>query len=799
MDDDSGGDITAVSAGAGLTGGGTTGSVTLAVNVAGSGSAVTVARSDHDHLGQSWSGSSPHGLQVSNSAAGGLGVVGWATASSGENYGVWGESASTSGFGVVGLVPALTGTTYGVGGESWSTTGRGVWGLATATTGLNYGVLGESASESGTGVRGNATATAGTGNGVWGESAAPGGNGVYGVTPATTGLGFGVWGVSYSTGGAGVVGEALAATGTTKGVWGSSSSSSGIGVYGAGPSFTGTTVGVQGESFSTAGTGVYGRVFADSGEPFAVLGIRSGAAGWAGYFVGPVGILGSVSVSGTVSKGGGSFKIDHPLDPENKYLYHSFVESPDMMNVYNGNVTTDAKGYAVVQLPDWFEALNRDFRYQLTVIGAGRPGPWPDRGEDRGQPLHHPDQPAAGRGLLAGHRHPPGRLCPEAPDPRGGGQARKRAGPVPPSRGVRPAEGEGSERRPRPSLPRDPKDEGGAVREARPVKARIIGLGHLLAALAAAPAFAQTYELAWWTVDGGGAMGTTGVPYALSGTAGQPDAGPPATGGTYAIAGGFWPATLPGEPAADLSLLLTDSPDPVVGLQSLTYTFAVSNAGPDAATAVSVSDPLPAGTLFESAGGSGWTCGESAGLLTCTRPTLAVGPAPALTLVVRAPAAAATLSNTAGVSAAESDPLPGNNSDTETTTVTAPPGPTATVSGDAVICPGRSTTIQAALTGTPPWSLTWSDSVVQAGILATPATRSVSPLATTTYTVTAVSDAGGPGTSGGSGTVTLNPACAAFYTLTPCRVADTRGPSGPPVVPPWAPTPCATSPRQDVV
>ena len=78
---------------------------------------------------------------------------------------------------------------------------------------------------------------------------------------------------------------------------------------------------------------------------------------------------GNVSVTNTLSKGGGSFKIDHPLDPENKYLYHSFVESPDMMNVYNGNITTDASGTAVVAMPEWFDALNRDFRYQLTVIG----------------------------------------------------------------------------------------------------------------------------------------------------------------------------------------------------------------------------------------------------------------------------------------------------------------------------------------------------------------------------------------------------------------------------------------------
>ncbi|HLY92545.1 MAG TPA: hypothetical protein VKQ89_04745 [Candidatus Angelobacter sp.] len=78
---------------------------------------------------------------------------------------------------------------------------------------------------------------------------------------------------------------------------------------------------------------------------------------------------GTVHVVGNLTKGGGSFQIDHPLDPANKYLSHSFVESPDMMNIYNGNITTDARGTATVLLPDWFEALNRDFRYQLTVIG----------------------------------------------------------------------------------------------------------------------------------------------------------------------------------------------------------------------------------------------------------------------------------------------------------------------------------------------------------------------------------------------------------------------------------------------
>jgi hypothetical protein len=78
---------------------------------------------------------------------------------------------------------------------------------------------------------------------------------------------------------------------------------------------------------------------------------------------------GNVDVAGVLSKSSGSFKIDHPLDPANKYLYHSFVESPDMMNIYNGNVITDGSGTAVITMPAWFEALNTDFRYQLTVIG----------------------------------------------------------------------------------------------------------------------------------------------------------------------------------------------------------------------------------------------------------------------------------------------------------------------------------------------------------------------------------------------------------------------------------------------
>ena len=86
---------------------------------------------------------------------------------------------------------------------------------------------------------------------------------------------------------------------------------------------------------------------------------------WAAFFVGPVSVNGDLEVSGNKD-----FKIDHPLDPENKYLRHASIESSEVLNLYSGNVTTDENGDAVVKLPDWFEALNKDFRYQLTVVGT---------------------------------------------------------------------------------------------------------------------------------------------------------------------------------------------------------------------------------------------------------------------------------------------------------------------------------------------------------------------------------------------------------------------------------------------
>ncbi|MBM3331866.1 hypothetical protein FJY68_08460 [candidate division WOR-3 bacterium] len=172
---------------------------------------------------------------------------------------------------------------------------------------------------------------------------------VYGWHDTTDYFGIGVTGVG---GWMGVRGE-VTATGSSiyTGVQGEVSGGSGTnqGLSGVATG-SGDNYGVQGSATGT-------------GNNYGVRGYASeGSTNYAGYF------LGDVLVTGTLSKGGGSFQIDHPLDPLNKYLYHSFVESPDMMNIYNGNIKTDASGHATVILPNWFETLNRDFRYQLTVI-----------------------------------------------------------------------------------------------------------------------------------------------------------------------------------------------------------------------------------------------------------------------------------------------------------------------------------------------------------------------------------------------------------------------------------------------
>ncbi|MBK7763124.1 MAG: hypothetical protein IPI46_07090 [Bacteroidetes bacterium] len=120
-------------------------------------------------------------------------------------------------------------------------------------------------------------------------------------------------------------------------------------------------IGVMGRS--TPSSTIFGIGVSGLGNWIGVKGSANGTGNYAGYFDG---LLYATSASSGIK----AFKIDHPTDPANKYLVHSSIESNDMMNIYNGNITTDANGDAIVSLPSYFEALNIDFKYQLTVIGT---------------------------------------------------------------------------------------------------------------------------------------------------------------------------------------------------------------------------------------------------------------------------------------------------------------------------------------------------------------------------------------------------------------------------------------------
>ncbi len=251
---------------------------------------------------------------------------------------------------------------------------------------------------------GQAITTNGNVDGLDSFASAPGFNGLLGISTATSGSSAGVVGASESLSG--------------YGVYGSNSGSSGIGVYGigqtgveavsavccegAGGVFTGYAAPSGSAMNGTNGivaTGGSGDPSISSGSGNGIVGTGGsspGEGGLGGWFVGGnasapdtyggAGVLveggtgslgdeyagffiGNVNVTGELYASVKAFKIDHPVDPANKYLVHVSVESSELMNIYTGNVITDATGNAKVQLPEWFEALNTDFRYQLTVIG----------------------------------------------------------------------------------------------------------------------------------------------------------------------------------------------------------------------------------------------------------------------------------------------------------------------------------------------------------------------------------------------------------------------------------------------
>lgn len=310
-----------------------------------------------------------------------------------------------------------------IGAGSAGVDGRAADGIGVYGQGVT-GVRGVTGNPQGTGVIGifieassdpNRVITTpfGTGRtGVFGGASGEGAAGVDGRSDLGVGVygggATGVRGVTSNAAGSGVVGVYTPAEGknrigsisfnedksesrgrlgaATSGVEGFSNLAGGSAVVGKYAKLTEGMLGgelnaVVGKSTVAGGKGVAGR--ADVGAN-AVGVYGESAAGLAGFFRGKVTITDRLLVTridaeqvyaakGLIGGIGKMFKIDHPLEPAEKYLWHASVESDDRKNMYDGVVTLDARGAGWITLPDWFQALNKDFRYQLTCIGGYAP------------------------------------------------------------------------------------------------------------------------------------------------------------------------------------------------------------------------------------------------------------------------------------------------------------------------------------------------------------------------------------------------------------------------------------------
>jgi len=136
------------------------------------------------------------------------------------------------------------------------------------------------------------------------------------------------------------------------------------------------------------------------------------------------------------------------------------------------------------------------------------------------------------------------------------------------------------------------------------------------------------------------------------------------------VFGTFNQACVTGAASADVSVTQTDSPDPVVSGSNVSYTVTTSNAGPNRATGVTLSDTLPTKMKFVSATPSQGSCGNLGGVVTCSLGSINHGAIATTTIVLQVQGPPGIRTNSASVNATESDPNLANNNSSETTTVT---------------------------------------------------------------------------------------------------------------------------------
>ena len=346
-----------------------------------------------------------HGLYAVNTNFGNAGSVGDAS-----GIGVFGASTTNSGVkgtnganGSIGTLGDLSG--YGVGG--FGTSGQGVYGTSASNSGVqgtnttngNFGTLGDA---NGNGVSGTNTA-----QNDYGALGDVNGFGVYGNSKSNTGV-YGInttndnYGSLGDAGGYGVNGYSA----STYGVYGSSDSS--VGVYGTSNSGVGVA-GINGNngnygSLGDPGAGIYGTsgsgpgIYAQGGgtgvnhpalyatntnsngigiysvttsaDANLVVANSGGGDLMKAYNGGNLNFEvtsgGNLNIPGTLTAGVKHFRIDDPIDPAGKFLSHASIESDEMTDIYSGNILLGEDGSAWVQMPQWFQALNKDFRYVVT-------------------------------------------------------------------------------------------------------------------------------------------------------------------------------------------------------------------------------------------------------------------------------------------------------------------------------------------------------------------------------------------------------------------------------------------------